>query len=1028
MFGGLNNKRPLGTFNTNQQQLKNKILKKDTQDNVHSIGGYKANRTMTTTNRISPTSTISSITSLPSISYNNSYVNTSNQTTNNLINNNNNSSNNNSPTTSSSDIDFDDYDFGSSQYSFAGISQPLELSFDMKELEDSTHASQVILEEIENNMAKRESTQTTLIKHNLQNQNFSAIPGRQPLKVNYNINNNSNQNKNNNNNYNNNNSYKGGQKNQYKNNNNNNATVKDIVRVHKEVPDLKTISNSITEILSKVYELPATVAEIYISRGISSLYDWQKELLCSDYAINGKNYVYSQPTSGGKTLVSEICLIKNIVSYKKKGMFIFPFISIVNEKARSLKEFGEKLSFPVDSYYGGEGTIPASPGHRMMVCTIEKANIVINQMIEDNKIHELGCVVIDELHMVGDNDRGILLELLISKLIYCGNGKIQIIGMSATIPNIGNLSQWFRGHHYQGDYRPVPLTEYVKVGNKVFDNKNNEVKTLEGTDENRHLVELCAEVVPDHSVLVFCASKQLCMDTALMLSKSLPTHVIQSNQEERENMIIMIEGSIGAKLEENSKKMIRAGVYFHNSNLTNEEREIIENHYKKHVLLILCSTSTLSAGVNLPARRVIMRSPKMGPNLLSPRNYKQMCGRAGRAGIDKFGESFLISDRNTEKHARFLMTSKIDILYSNLDTPNNWTRIILESLCTKVSNSLLTIFHFITFTLYVTHPRLPPAKKHMELYDYFKEQISISLKLLVDKKLIEVFKDPKLTIQQQEELEKDPENLIYKPTKIGLASFKSTISIEENDKIFKELSDFQTKPFYFNEPLNLCFLCTPMVNIPQVIDWENFRCLLTGLKDTKAKVAEIFGINSEYIEDVIIHGPDLKSPRLLKYIRFYFSLALCDMIQESQLSPTASKYRIDRGSLQGLMQNASGYAFTISLFCQTIGWSELNALVKLYIKRLDKGAKEELIALMEIPNIKRGRARQLYNAGFKTVKSVASATESEISVNLKIDNKDAKRIINAASKLLEKKSEELRLRASEYILDNKSQIDIESKD
>eukprot|EP01133_Synstelium_polycarpum_P010899 gene10899-12704_t len=625
------------------------------------------------------------------------------------------------------------------------------------------------------------------------------------------------------------------------------------------------VTNDLEYNIVNVFDMKPPVAMIYKERNITSFYDWQRECLVNkSLLVDRNNLIYSLPTSGGKTLVAEIILLRTVLKYRKKVLFVFPFVSIVVEKTESLTEFSDKLKFPVEAHYGTQGTIPLAPGRGVTVCTIEKANIVINNMIEEDRLSEIGTVIIDELHMVGDGDRGFLLELLIAKILYVSKGAIQVIGMSATMPNLKSMQDWFRGDVFEGNFRPVPLVEHVRCLDRILVKSNDgmsELRKLTPTQgmtnrEHDYFMQLINEVVPDCSCLIFCPSIQGTIDNAKIISGYLKAQ--KSHRfEEREIVVRKLRDASDGSVDENLSATIPFGVAFHNSSLTSGEREIIEQAFKDKVINVLCSTSTLSAGVNLPAQRVILLSTRMGNNPISTRVYKQMCGRAGRAGIDTHGESFLFLNKKDYDSGVAIVTSPLEPVIS-------------------------------------------------------------------DKKL----------------------------------------------------------------------------------------------------VANCIGISRDFIQAMMdgeaIYGAERQAIEIQRHKRFYMAMALSELIQETPLPIVAKKYMIGRGALQATMQSSGSFAWMVVSFCKKMGWWALEGLVNGYVKRLDNGAKQDILPLVEIKGVGPSRARALWNAGYRTVKSIASSeVHSLISAvrSLSVGQEGvAARIIASAKKLLENQAEQLRKQAADLSL------------
>ena len=152
-------------------------------------------------------------------------------------------------------------------------------------------------------------------------------------------------------------------------------------------------------------------------------------------------------------------------------------------------------------------------------------------MIEDSTIEKLGIIVLDELHLMGEQGRGFIVELLLAKIRFINNSqdrfKIQIVGMSACIPNLEDIGNWLDDAvTFKSDFRPVPLTQYLVSRHAVLDRNNNIVRKLVpfattnnvvkvGIDRDG-LLSLCEEsMFEGHGVLVFCATKDACSQLAV---------------------------------------------------------------------------------------------------------------------------------------------------------------------------------------------------------------------------------------------------------------------------------------------------------------------------------------------------------------------------------------------------------------------------------------------------------------------------------------------------------------------------------
>ncbi|XP_065622903.1 helicase and polymerase-containing protein TEBICHI isoform X1 [Quercus suber] len=793
--------------------------------------------------------------------------------------------------------------------------------------------------------------------------------------------------------------------------------------------------------------LPSEVCGIYRKKGISKLYPWQVDCLQVDGVLQRRNLVYCASTSANKSFVAEILMLRRVISTGKIALLVLPYVSICAEKVLL-----EPLGKHVRSYYGnqGGGTLPKDTV--VAVCTIEKANPLINRLLEEGRLSEIGIIVIDELHMVGDRNRGYLLELMLTKLRYAadeGNSEsssgessgmssgkadpahgLQIVGMSATMPNVAAVADWLKAALYQTNFRPVPLEEYIKVGNTIYSKKMDIVRTISkasdlGGKDPDHIVELCNEVVQEgHSVLIFCSSRKGCELTARHVSKFLKRFSINVRNDESE--FLDITSAIDALrrsptgLDPTLEETLPSGVAYHHAGLTMwdfltfkgldvylsflkvEEREIVETCYRSGFLRVLIATSTLAAGVNLPTRRVIFRQPKIGRDFIDGTRYKQMAGRAGRTGIDTKGESVLICKPEEIKRMMGLLNESCPPLHSCLSVDmNGMTHAILEVVAGGIVQTANDIHRYVRCTL------LNSTKPFEDVVKSAQE----SLRWLCHKKFLEWNDDTKL----------------YSTTPLGRAAFGSSLCPEESLIVLDDLSRAR-EGFVLASDLHLVYLVTP-INVDVEPDWELYYERFMQLSALDQSVGNRVGVVEPFLMRMA-HGAPLRiskqSSELLRVCkRFYVALILSRLVQEVPVAEVCEAFKVARGMVQALQENAGRFASMVTLFCERLGWHDLEGLVAKFQNRVSFGVRAEIVELTTIPYVKGSQARTLYKAGLCTPLAIAEASVPEITKTLfessswategsaqrRVQLGVAKKIKNGARKIVLDKAEEARVAA-----------------
>lgn len=333
------------------------------------------------------------------------------------------------------------------------------------------------------------------------------------------------------------------------------------------------------------------------------------------------NCVVMAKTSAGKTTVAEMYMGHEIRKRGGKAMFLAPMRSLTQEKVDEWTD---------ENHHFGSCNISICTGDYRLTPKrkkeLEAANLIImtsemlnsrcrNYRSENNRwLQDVGTVIIDEAHLLTVHGRGDHLEVGLMKFAQI-NPNARVVFLSATIPNAEEISGWLSKSltgidtfFIESEYRPVPLKVHYPV---YLDS---------GTygEKEEAKIEKVIEVLDEYSedkFLVFVHSKR----TGNQLLTELECAGIEA--------------------------------HFHNANLDKNDRVAIERAFRDTDLRVILATSTLAWGMNLPARRVCITGIHRGLQEVEWYDIGQMCGRAGRVGLDDAGDvHIIVPSKHTAQH------------------------------------------------------------------------------------------------------------------------------------------------------------------------------------------------------------------------------------------------------------------------------------------------------------------------------------------------------------------------------------------
>jgi len=400
-----------------------------------------------------------------------------------------------------------------------------------------------------------------------------------------------------------------------------------------EVQDLERITNllkgELDPDLTKFDTISATTDEIdpvpvdslSLHPGIQNMLEGRfdtllpvQSLAVENGLLDGEDQLVVSATATGKTLVGEMTGIDRVLNGKGKMLFLVPLVALANQKHEDFEdEYGDMVDVTIRvgaSRVRDDGN-RFDPDADVIVGTYEGIDHALRT---DKNLGEVGTVVIDEVHTLGEGERGHRLDGLISRLrYYCtekARGDTQWISLSATVGNPERLARALGATLIEFEERPVPIERHVTF-----------VDGREKVDIEDKLVRRAFDAKSSKGyrgqTIIFTNSRRRCHSISRQLQySSAPYH----------------------------------------AGLDNNRRQRVEQQFADQDLAAVVTTAALAAGVDFPASQVIFDSLAMGIEWLSVQEFHQMLGRAGRPDYHDKGTVYVLVEPDTSYHSSMEMS------------------------------------------------------------------------------------------------------------------------------------------------------------------------------------------------------------------------------------------------------------------------------------------------------------------------------------------------------------------------------------
>jgi helicase len=669
---------------------------------------------------------------------------------------------------------------------------------------------------------------------------------------------------------------------------------------------------------------------IYREGGFSELYPPQ-EAAVSAGLLGAGNMILSTPTASGKTFAAELAIAKALSS-GRKAVYVVPLRALAFEKHQEFRKY-EKLGYAVRLEVGDLDSkkYAHKPRFDILVATAEKCDSIMRAKPE--RFRDVGLLVLDEIHLIG-SDRGPVYEVLTTKLrvLY---PNIRVLGLSATIGNPQELSSWLSAKLVSSEWRPVELSEEVVVS-RGFETLKEEV--LDALSSGGQ-------------VLVFVNSRKSAESVAEKLGEELALR--EAGLEKLSEEILDALSSPTSQCLRLSG-CVKHAVAFHHAGLVNAQRNLIEDSFRDGRIKVIVATPTLAAGVNLPARTVIIRDLKRfdvdSSDYIPVFEYKQMSGRAGRPKYDAVG--YAVSLSKSESEREFIIENYVygepEPIYSRLGVEpvlRSHALAQIASAFTRTEKALTEFFRqtFYGFQYGVSGDFEVSLRKilgDLVSWGFVGEKDRFIIPTPIGNRVSELYIDP-----------------------LTAHTYLTHFSEAEKKKTFPEAGLLEV-------------LC----------DASEMRPLQVKSSEEGALWAQAYSMEKDFLRDIGGFGLDWQFLPRFKTTKMFL-----DWIHEKTEEHILETYAVAPGQLHQHLQIMEWLAYSASELSRLSKLNRVFLELKKLETRIKYGISGELMPLVTVKGIGRVRARKLYAAGITSPEKLRA--EEPRKLTLLLGEKTAKKIL-----------------------------------